>query len=136
MWDDIFVSVKINDRGVWWVSGLKSIQDVLLGEPRRERMMKNGCRCARLSEDLVYLHSKFINSLVPTNTHSVPIIPKAPIRGLWVHKGERTCISHSKYFQSRGVCYSQTTNAKLYLMTQIMALVLEESEITLWLGSW
>lgn len=118
MWDDIFVSVENNDTGVWWSLGLKSSQDVLLGDLRRGRGMMKGCRCARLSENPICLHNRFVNSLVPTNIHWVPIIPKAPTRGLWVYKGERTCFLHSEYLRSRGMHYLWTINAMLYLMTQ------------------
>ena len=50
--------------------GLKSSQDVLLGELREGKgMTQKGYRCARPSENLLCLHNRFICSLVPTNIH-------------------------------------------------------------------
>lgn len=141
MWDDIFVSVDNDDTGVWWALGLKSSQDVLLGELRRGKgMTQKGYRCARLSENLICLHNRFIYSSVPANIHWMAIMLKPQVGDLWVYKkvrGHASCLpGTSKYFQVQG-CVLFTTNAKPFLIhdTNQKMLGTEENGVTLWLGS-
>lgn len=50
--------------------GSEKQEDVLLGElRRRKRMTQKSSRCARLSEDLICLHNRFIYLSDLTNRH-------------------------------------------------------------------
>jgi hypothetical protein len=51
--------------------------NVLLGELRGGKgMTQKSSRCARLSEDLICLHNRFICSLDSTNRHRNPFHPR------------------------------------------------------------